>query len=150
MVTTGRLSLGGATPSQLVLTVCQGQRLMSRRTCSFLPCHTNLYQPQVQKDVTQQVILKREKGKLYHDPGAKSLPDLVNSQPIRAKTRPKAPHSTWVPGQVTAQAVPRSYIINVDGHSYRRNRKDLLDTAGTVVVVVVVQLPPGHLHRLTG
>ena len=34
------------------------QRLMSRHTRSFMPCHASLYKPHVQQDATEQVINK--------------------------------------------------------------------------------------------
>ena len=64
------------------------QRLMSRRTRSMLPCSPNLYKPEVQTAVSEQVIQKRRQAKYYHDRGAKPLPPLVIGQPIRVKTRP--------------------------------------------------------------
>ena len=39
------------------------QRLMSRRTRSFLPCHPEQYSPKVQEGLTEQVILNRASSK---------------------------------------------------------------------------------------
>lgn len=118
------------------------QRLMSRRTRSFLPCKDEHYQPCVQESVPKQVIQKRLKAKQNYDRGARPLPKLVVGQPIRAKTQPKVPHSTWKAGIVTSQVAPRSYLIEVDGRTYRRNRVHLRDTIEHPPPAVSSATPP--------
>jgi transposase InsO family protein len=103
------------------------QRLMSRRTRSFLPCATTHYVPKVQEKVPEKIIEKRKVAKHYHDQGAKSLPKLVIGQPVRVKTRPQVPHSEWRAGRVVKETAPRSYIVEVNGYQYRRNRIHLRD-----------------------
>ena len=61
------------------------QRLMSRRTRSFLPCSSHMYKPEVQTSVPAEIIHKRKQAKLYHDRSAKTLPQLVIGQPIRVR-----------------------------------------------------------------
>ena len=56
------------------------------------------------------------------DRHAKQLPDLAIGQPIRVKCHPQNPNSDWTPGIVTSKAAPRSYMVQVDGQQYRRNR----------------------------
>ncbi|XP_038055831.1 uncharacterized protein K02A2.6-like [Patiria miniata] len=105
------------------------QRLMSRRTRSFLPCKSSLYKPRHRVEaVTEQVVTKRQTAKLYHDRTAKSLPDLVVGQLVRAKTRPKVEGSPWTPGVIKAKVAPRSYIVEVGSNCYRRNRVHLRDS----------------------
>ena len=104
------------------------QRLMSRRTRSFLPCKETLYKPEVQDDVPAQVAQKRKQAKKFYDRGAKPLPELVFGQPIRVKIRPKVDNCPWKPGIVKEKVAPRSYIVEVDGRRYRRNRVHLKDT----------------------
>ena len=114
------------------LTPSQGsspvQRLMSRRTRSFLPCKASMYQPEVQCAVPAQVVRKRQVAKSYHDTSAKPLPPLVIGQPIRVKAHPQQAHSNWKPGVIVDSVAPRSYIVEVDGRKYRRNRVHLRDT----------------------
>jgi len=50
------------TPSQGTSPV---QRLMSRRTRSFLSCKTSMYQPEVQRAVPSQVARKRRQARSY-------------------------------------------------------------------------------------
>jgi len=106
------------------------QRLMSRRTRSLLPCAPSKLHPEVQADVSSEVKKKRQVSKKYHDAAMKNreLPKLVIGQPVRVKTQPQKPLSKWTSGQVVSVAAPRSYIVEVDGQRYRRNRIHLRDT----------------------
>ena len=65
------------------------QRLMSRRTRSFLPCKASMYHPEVQRAVPAQVVRKRRVAKSYHDTNVTPLPPLVIGQPIRVKAHPQ-------------------------------------------------------------
>ena len=98
------------------------QQLLSRFTRSMLPCKATDYMPLVQMDVQQALIKKRQTTKSYYDQHAKQLPDLTIGQPIRVKHHPQTPNSDWTPGIVTSKAAPRSYMVQVDGQQYRRNR----------------------------
>ena len=62
------------------------QRLMSRRTRSFLPCKDSLYQPELQQRVPNEVLHKRRVAKYYHDLNVKPLPKLCIGQPVTVKT----------------------------------------------------------------
>ena len=97
------------------------QWLLSKRTHSMLPCKATDYTPQVQMNVQQVLIKKRQTTKSYYDWHAKQLLDLTIEQPIRVKRHPQTPNSDWMPGIVTSKAAPRSYMVQVDGQQYRRN-----------------------------
>ena len=103
------------------------QRLMSRRTRSIKACHTSLYKPHVQHDVTEQVINRRPRAKKYYDCNAMSMPELVTGQPIRAKVHSKDHRSDRKSGVVKAKVAPRSYLVEVNGRSYRRKRVHIRD-----------------------
>ena len=105
------------------------QRLLSRRTRSMLPCKATDYAPQVQMDVQQALIKKRQTTKSYHDQHAKQLPDPAVGQPIRVKHHPQTPNSDWTPSIVTSKAAPRNYMVQEDGQQYRRNRIHLRQQA---------------------
>ena len=105
------------------------QRLLARCTRSMLSCKAMDYTPQIQMDVQQALIKKRQKTKSYYDRHAKQSPDLAIGQPIRVKRHPQTPNSDWTPGIVTSKAAPRSYIVQVDGQQYRRNRIHLRQQA---------------------
>ena len=72
---------------------------------------------------------KRQTTKSYYDRHAKQLPDLTIEQPIRVKRHPQTPNSDWTPGIVTSTTAPRSYMVQVDGQQYRRNRIHLRQQA---------------------
>lgn len=105
------------------------QRLLSRRTRSFLPCASSLYKPEVQTKVVEQITEKRQKAKYYHDKKCKELPDLIVGQPVMVKVQPQNHKSDWTTGKVKSQTTtPRSYVVEVKGRNYRRNRIHLKDT----------------------
>jgi len=111
------------------LTNSPAQRLMSRRTRTFIPCHPSLYKPAVQTNVVTQITHKRRKAKLYHDRGAKELPKLIVGQPVMVKVHPQQQRSDWTNGMVKKEtSTPRSYIVEVNGRNYKRNRVHLKDT----------------------
>ena len=97
------------------------QRLMSRRTRSFLPCKDSLYQPELQQRVPNEVLHKRRVAKYYHDLNVKPLPKLCIGQPQK-------PRSDWTSGTVLSKAALRSYIVEVQGRQYQRNRVHIRDT----------------------
>ena len=84
------------------------QRFLSRRTRSMLPCKITEFTPQVQMDVQQALIKKRQTTKSYYDRHAKQLPDLTIRQPIRVKRHPLTPNCDWMPSIVTSKAAPHS------------------------------------------
>ncbi|XP_032223598.1 uncharacterized protein K02A2.6 [Nematostella vectensis] len=87
-----------------------------------------LYKPEVQAAVTEQIIQKRKQAKHYHDRTAKSLPSLVVGQPVRVIVHPQQAHSNWKAGTVVSMATtPRSYVVQVNGRTYRRKRVHLRD-----------------------
>ena len=53
---------------------------------------------------------------------------MVVGQPVRVKAQPQKPESNWLPGQVVDVSAPRSYIVQVNGRQYRRNRIHLRDS----------------------
>ena len=73
----------------------------------------------------------------------KELPKLVIGQPVRVKAQPQRPESMWLPGQVINVAAPRSYIVEVNGRQYRRNRVHIRDssTPPPAPVPTVPQIP---------
>ena len=98
------------------------QRLMSRRARTMLPCTPSLFKPVVIENVSEEIMIKRQKAKKCYDRRARRLPELKVGQPVRAKINPK---STWQPAVVQENIAPRSYIVQLNGRSYRRNRVDI-------------------------
>ena len=96
-----------------------------------MPYNTPLYKPEIQEAVPDQIARKRQQDKKFYDRSAKPLPQLVVGQPVRVKTRPRIEHAPWTPGVIKDKVAPRSYIVEVDGRRYRRNRVHLRDTLAT-------------------
>ena len=92
------------------------------------PCKASTYQHEVTRTVSAQVLRKRRVAKSYHDSSAKPLPPLVIGQPIRVKAHPQQAHRNWKPGVIVDSVAPRSYIVEVYGRKYRRNRVHLRET----------------------
>ena len=101
------------------------QRLMSRRLRTLLPVADQLLEPQVTTGVTDRLRVKRQATKLTYDRSARDLPELNVGQPIRMKPLPGDRTGRWRRGVCLQQVGPRSYLVNVEGTAYRRNRIDL-------------------------
>ena len=99
------------------------QRLMSRRTRTLLPTTTALLKPKIIEGVSDKIVQKRQTAKLYYDRNAKQLPDLVIGQKIRMAPLPNSQNKKWSAGTCLQKLSPRSYVVEVEGHRYRRNRK---------------------------
>ena len=99
------------------------QRLMSKRTKTTLPVAQHLLEPEIQSDVEAKLTRKRRRAKKYYDRGSKELPELEIGQPIRMMQSPTK--KKWRRGVYVDKVAPRSYVVEVDGSTYRRNRKFL-------------------------
>ena len=104
------------------------QKLMSRRTRSFLPCKDEHYIPKTVTQVPENIIERKRIAKFHHDKKSKTLPELIIGQPVRVKTHPQLSNSTWKNGTVQSTSGPRSYEVEVQGTKYRRNRIHLRDS----------------------
>ena len=109
-------------------TASPAQKLMSRRTRSLLPCSQYMYTPRAIKNVPNQIRESRQKAKSYYDAHTKPLPKLEMEQSVLVQTHPHIPHSKWSIGRVLKQVAPRSYLVEVDGKRYKRNRIHLRTT----------------------
>lgn len=63
--------------------------------------------------------------KFHYDARAKDLPELNVGEHIRMKPLPGDRMGRWRRGQCLGKVNPRSYVVDVDGTLYRRNRVDL-------------------------
>ena len=106
------------------------QRLMSRRTRTLLPVRS-LLTPEVVDDVEQLIKEKRRKAKQFHDRSSKALPELHIGQPVWVRDVEK--HKTrWREGICKEKLSPRSYIVETEGRSLRRNWQDIRTTKATI------------------
>ncbi|KAL2083268.1 hypothetical protein ACEWY4_021041 [Coilia grayii] len=99
------------------------QRLMSRRTRTFLSSTTDMLRPTVQVNVAAAIIKHRTRGKAYHDRSAHRLPALKPGQMVRVQTERRFDQVARVEGPAQQ---PNSYVIASQGKSYIRNRRHLL------------------------
>ena len=104
------------------------QKLMSRRARSFLPCKEEKYSPKIVSKVPENIIERKRISKYYHDKSARTLPQLIVGQPVRVKTRPQLKNSPWKQGTVQSIRGSRSYDVQVDGATYKRNCIHLRDS----------------------
>ena len=104
------------------------QKLMSRRARSFLPCKEEKYSPKIVSKVPENIIERKRISKYYHDKSARTLPELIVGQPVRVKTHPQLKNSPWKQGTVQSIRASRSYDVQVDGATYKRNRIHLRDS----------------------
>ena len=101
---------------------------MSRRTRHSLPLSKPLLKPHVIKNVPQMLKDKRAKSKTKYDENAKELPNLISGQSIRMKPSSSDYSKKWRYGTCVSEVGTRSYVVDVDGKQYRRNRRDLRST----------------------
>ncbi|KAK3702003.1 hypothetical protein QZH41_007698 [Actinostola sp. cb2023] len=103
------------------------QLLMGRRTRTLLPTSGSLLHPSSYnyQQVMQNLQERQVKQKEYYDRGSKPLNPLRPGDKIHLRDESQ---NIWIPGTVTAKTEqPRSYIVDVNGSQYRRNRRDILD-----------------------
>ncbi|KAJ8371210.1 hypothetical protein SKAU_G00112380 [Synaphobranchus kaupii] len=101
------------------------QRLMSRRLKSALPVAPALLEPQVIADVVDRLRHRKQVSKLIYDRTARDLPELAVGEAVWMKPLPGDRTGIWRRGVCLQKVAPRSYLVEVEGAFYRRNRVDL-------------------------
>jgi hypothetical protein len=104
------------------------QRLMARRTKTLLPTAEALLHQAVQANVVEKLVSKKQKIQRQHDKTAKDLPPLRVGEVIRMKPSPGDSSREWKRGRCLKQLGKRSYVVNVDGRAFQRNRRFLRST----------------------
>lgn len=111
------------TPTQAVGS-SPAQRLLGRRTRSFLPTTSTLLEPRgaaiLQKERDRMKDLQRKQA-FYHNTSAKDLPVLEEGDTVRMKHF-QIGKKTWDKGTITQRLDERSYEVETSGGVYRRNR----------------------------
>lgn len=100
------------------------QRLFSRQTRTGLPTSLKNLMPRVVEDVPESIEVNRKKSKQQYDKKAKVLPDLEVGAPVYAQLNPDS-CKQWTPAAVSQRQSDRPFVVDVDGSSYRRDRKHL-------------------------
>ena len=104
------------------------QRLMSRRTRSFLTLTRAQLIPDIISPSTVQEEMQKqnEQSKFYYDKTAgPSLNPLSVGDYVFAKPPPNQRGQSWKYGKITDTPTPRSYTIDSNGSSIRRNRTQI-------------------------
>ena len=104
------------------------ERLMSRQTRAAIPVSTKLLEPTTRnvKQVTAQLLNKRLALKRHYDKSSHPLQPLTEGQVIRMQTL-KGYDKLGTVKEMSRE--PRSYIVQADGKTYRRNRRHILPVA---------------------
>ena len=101
------------------------QRLMGRRTNTTIPMREELLKHKYIDNVQEHLTARRQKQKFYFDRQTKDLPILQPGDVVRMN---KDGGKRWKQGVVESVAGTRSYNVNTDGVTYRRNRRDIIAT----------------------
>ena len=112
------------------------QLLMSRMLRTKIPVADHMLDSQVYP-AHQQLKERQQTQKKYYDRGTRELSVLKPGDVVRMQVR-----NQWKPAVVSdVSAHPRSYIVNCDGHEYRRNQRHLMKTNEPIPNVVPVPDP---------
>ena len=125
------------------------QRLMSRRTRTLLPVSANLLYPRVEEGVKEKLKAKRQTAKGYYDRSAKVLPELEIGQEVRVAGQR---NKVWEAGTCVQKLSDRSYLVEVNGNTLRRNRQALRpkkDTQMNGETIIAETKPPSSVPAET-
>ena len=101
------------------------QLLYGRRTRTRLPVSEQLLNPQGIPDVPEKIKIRKQQQKHYYDCHSHELPKLLDGDTI---TMQLPREKEWSLGRVIGEEGTRSYLVEVNGKHYRRNRKCLRAT----------------------
>ena len=107
------------------------QRLLGRRTKTQLPTTAELLKPQGVNtdDVKTRIKTRQQRQAHYYDRKARDLPPLEEGDVVRM--RPFALNGkTWEKASVSKRLDERSYEVETEDATYRRNRVDLRKIQG--------------------
>lgn len=100
------------------------QRLMNKRTRSLLPMTRRLLEPRTVNDDCARMQKRQQNQSKYFDRSAKDLKPLEEGDTVRMKPFIKG-KKEWKKGVVVERLDERSYEIQTDDGTYRRNRVHL-------------------------
>ena len=115
------------------------ERLYSRKLRTVLTMSEKSLEPVVQKNVAENLKKVRAQKKKYYDKTAKPLPALREKDTVRVQEGKRFEKK----GEIVKEANrPRSYIVNVDGKLYERNRRHLRKVEEPYVTMNDDDAPP--------
>ena len=105
------------------------QRLFGRRCKTLLPVAGSLLQPSYPtEEDTRKLIGTKQRQKFHYNKHSKPLEPIVVGESVRMKLPGQ---DTWKSGTCVGQAGPRSYNVNTEGATYRRNRQQIISAGET-------------------
>lgn len=114
------------------------QRLFSRRTRGFLPTIKSLLKPKVVENVSENIKNNKERIKYMHDKRSKRATTLEIGQPVSVQIHP-ASNKTWTPGIIADVLSDRSYLVDVNDTTYRRDLIHIRPLSSDLTDVPVTQ-----------
>lgn len=99
------------------------QRLMARRTRTVIPMAQELLNPIIQTGVADKIESRKSKIKVRYDEASKPRADLEEGQQVLVRLHPEKRDDLWIQGKLVRKIGPRSYLVEVNGREYRRNRR---------------------------
>lgn len=107
-------------PKHMTYSPCE--LLQNRILRTDIPMHVNKFKPKLCSGVEDQLQNKQNKSKIYYDKTARlRSTDFQTNQPVLFQNNNKWQHGTIAMKHNT----PRSFVIDSDGRSYRRNTKHI-------------------------
>ena len=99
--------------------------LYGMRTRTRLLVAKQLLTPQLITDVPEKIKIRKQKQKHYYDRHSHELPKLLDGDAIRMRLLRER---EWPLGHVIGEEGTRSFLVEVNGKHYLRNRKWLRAT----------------------
>ena len=98
------------------------QLLFSRRCRTSLPMQRTMLKPQLVVDVPRERKAMKDAQRLQYNKSSHQLAPIAPGISIRMKLPNQ---DTWTLGECTQKLAKRSYLVIVNGQTYRRNRRAL-------------------------
>ena len=118
------------TPSQGI-NRSPAQRMLGRRSTTLIPTGDPLLQQNDKELVKLQVKQNQERQSWYYKKKSKDLPPLAEGDVVRMRPY-KIGDKSWQKGVVLRRLDERSYEVETDTNTLRRNRVDLKQTFETL------------------
>ena len=98
------------------------QLLFSRRCRTSLPMQRTMLKPQLVVDVPRERKAMKDAQRLQYNKSSHQLAPIAPGSSIRMKLPNQ---DTWTLGECTKKLAKRSYLVILNGQTYRRNRRAL-------------------------
>lgn len=99
------------------------QLLFSRRTKTLIPTTEPALKPKLEEKVNERLDNKKKIYKKHYDKNSKDLKPLKAGEDVWIQLKPEVKRETWTKGKVVRAESGRTYLVEVDGRLFRRNRR---------------------------